>query len=319
MATQIASFGGASAVAAGTFIRSVRDRSIKLDVQPGAVRVSPITGADVEPVAAFLHEHLNDRIAPDRWGEAIDGSWGGERPNLGFMLVDGGRVVGVQLAFYSERLIDGRRERFCNLGAWCVRPVYRLHSLRLIQRTLGQEGYHFTDFSPSGNVVEINSRLGFRFLDAATVLVPHLPLPGGGPDASVSSDPEVIERTLSGRELELYSDHARAPAARHLVLIRGDESCYVMFRKERYKRLRAFVTVLHVGNPGLYRELARPLGRHLLFHHGAIGTLAEPRVVGHRPRPSVAITAPRRRMFRSAGLDPRDVDYLYSELACVAW
>ena len=285
----------------------------------GAVRVAPITEAYVRPVAAFLHEHLNDGVAAEDWAEAIDVPWDGERPNAGFMLVDAGEIVGVQLAFYSERLIDGRRERFCNLGAWCVLPGYRLQSLRLLMQALAQEGYHFTDFSPSGNVVEINTRLGFRFLDAATVLVPNLPLPGGGGRGTISSDPEVIERTLSGRDLQLYRDHAAARAARHLVLIRGDESCYVVFRKDRYKRLRAFVTVLYVGNPGLYRELARPLARRLLFHHGAIGTLAEPRVVGHRPRPSLAIRTPRRRMFRSADLDPRDVDYLYSELACVAW
>jgi hypothetical protein len=285
----------------------------------GGVRAAPITGADIGPVAEFLHANLNRRVATEHWADAIDVPWGVDQPNAGFMLVDAGEVVGVQLAFYSERLIEGHRERFCNLGAWCVLPAYRLHSLRLLKRTLDQDDYHFTDLSPSGSVVEINSRLGFRFLDAATVLVPNVPWPGGSRGVSISSDPELIERTLTGRELELYRDHARAPAARHLVLIRGDESCYVIFRRERYKRLRAFVSVLYVSNPGLYRGLARPLARHLLFHHGAVGTLVEPRVVGRRPPRSFGIRAPRRRMFRSPHLDPRHVDYLYSELVCVAW
>jgi len=235
------------------------------------------------------------------------------------MLIDAGDVVGVQLAFYSERLIEGRRERFCNLGAWCVLPAYRLHGLRLLRRALDQDGCHFTDLSPSGNVVEINSRLGFRFLDTSTVLVPNLPWPGLPGKGKVSSDPQVIERTLSGRDLQVYRDHSSAAAAHHLVLIDGEDSCYVMFRKDRYKRLRAFVSILHVGNPRLYRELARPLARHLLLHHGAIGTLAETRVVGDLPRPSFSIRSPRRKMFRSADLDPRRVDYLYSELVCVAW
>jgi hypothetical protein len=284
----------------------------------GAVRVAPISEAYLPQVAAFLHEHLNDRVSADDWSDAIDVPWDVDQPNAGFMLVDAGEVVGVQLAFYSERLIDGGRERFCNLGAWCVLPPYRLHSLRLLKQALDQDGYHFTDFSPSGKVVDINTRLGFRFLDAATVLVPNLPWPGGG-GGEISSDPEVIERTLVGLQLELYRDHAGAPAARHLVLIRGEESCYVMFRKERYKRLRAFASIIHVGNPRLYRELARPLARHLLFHHGAVATLAELRVLGDRPPRSFVIEAPRRRMFRSPDLDPRDVDYLYSELVCVPW
>jgi hypothetical protein len=285
----------------------------------GGVRVAPVTDAYIGSVAEFLQANLNGRVSAERWAEAIDVPWESERPNAGFMLVDAGEVVGVQLAFYSERLIAGRRERFCNLGAWCVLPAYRLHSLRLLNRTLEQQGYHFTDLSPSGNVVDINSRLDFRFLDASTVLVPNLPWPGTAGGGSISSDPEVIERTLTGRDLQLYKDHAAAPAARHLVLTRGEESCYVVFRKERYKRLRAFVSILYVGNPRLYRELARPLGRHLLFRHGAIATLAEVRVVGDRPARSFAIRPPRRRMFRSADLDPREVDYLYSELVCVEW
>jgi hypothetical protein len=318
----------ASAIHAVAFIWSVQEPPTNssfngateraVDVHSG-VRVAPITSAYIGPVAEFLHANLNRGVPTEHWAQAIDVPWQVDQPNAGFMLVDAGEIVGVQLAFYSERLIGGRRERFCNLGAWCVLPGYRLHSLRLLKRALGQDGYHFTDLSPSGSVVDINARLGFRFLDAATVLVPNVPWPGRARNASISADPEVIERTLTGPELELYRDHARAPAARHLVLIRGDESCYVIFRKERYKRLRAFVSVLYVGNPRLYRELARPLARHLLFRHGAVATLAEPRIVGDRPRPSLEIRAPRRRMFRSPRLDPRDVDYLYSELVCVAW
>ena len=147
----------------------------------GGVRVAPINDADVPAVADFLHANLNGRVSADHWAEALDVPWEVERPNAGFMLLDEGDVVGVQLAFYSERLIEGRRERFCNLGAWCVLPDYRFHGLRLLKSALDQEGYHFTDLSPSGNVVDINSRLDFRFLDTSTVLVPNLPWPGSRP------------------------------------------------------------------------------------------------------------------------------------------
>ena len=74
--------------------------------------------------------------------------WKVDAPNHGFMLRDGQRVVGVQLAFYSERLVAGRAERFCNLGAWCVLPEYRFHSIRLLMAVLAQDGYHFTSLSP---------------------------------------------------------------------------------------------------------------------------------------------------------------------------
>jgi hypothetical protein len=65
--------------------------------------------------------------------------------------------------------------------------------------------------------------------------------------------------------------------------------------------------------------MAKPLARHLLIHHGALATLAEERIVGYRPRLSLLLRSPRRKMFRSPSLAPAQVDDLYSELVCVAW
>jgi hypothetical protein len=284
-----------------------------------AVDLQPIGDDDIERVARFLHANLNDRVPPEAWARALDARWSGDRPNAGFMLVDGDDVVGAHLAFYSERLIAQRRERFCNLGAWCVLPEFRLHALRLLKALLAQDGYHFTDLSPSGNVVGINARLGFRALDTATVVVPNLPWPSWPGRDLISSDPAVIERTLTGRDLELYRDHAPMTGARHLVLVRGREWCYVVLRKERRKNLPLFASILHVSNPELFRRMARPFARHLLLRHGAAVTLAEDRVVGHRPRLSLRQRSPRQRMFLSPDLEPGQVDYFYSELVCLSW
>jgi hypothetical protein len=284
-----------------------------------AVSVVPITADDARRVGEFLHAHLDERVTLDHWARAVDLPWAVDRPNAGFMLLDGDSVVGVQLAFYSDRAIDGRPERFCNLAAWCVLPAYRLHSLRLLKAVLGQEGYHFTDLSPNGDVVGINRRLGFRFLDTTTALVPNIPWPTWPGRDVISSDPALIARTLTGGELQLYQDHAATRAARHLVLIKNDEWCYVIFRKDRRKQLPLFVSVLYVSNPALFRRMVRPLCRHMLLHHGAAATLAEHRIIGYRPRFGVTLPSPRRKMFRSASLEPSQIDDLYSELVCVAW
>ena len=283
------------------------------------INAVPITDADVRRVGEFLHVHLNRRVTADQWARAINVPWAVDKPNNGFMLLDDDVVVGAQLAFYSERTIAGRSEAFCNLGAWCVLPGYRFHSLRLLKAVLAQPGYHFTDLSPSGNVVEVNGMLNFHSLDAATALVPNIPWPSWPGRYVISSDPGLIGRTLTGRDLDLYHDHASTAAARHLVLISDDEWCYVVFRKDRWKRLPLFVSMLHVSNPALFRRMAHPLARHLLLRHRAVGTLAEDRVVGQRPRFSLRVRPPRRRMIRSRHLVPAQIDYLYSELVCVSW
>ena len=123
--------------------------------------------------------------------------WDENQPNHGFLLEDEGAVVGAYLALYATRPIDGQPEAFCNLAAWCVLPAYRHLGLRLLRALRAQPGYHFTDLSPSGNVVELNRRLRFEALDTATALVPNLPLPrfpGGG---AIRLTVECIEGELA--------------------------------------------------------------------------------------------------------------------------
>lgn len=285
----------------------------------GTAELHPITPADVRAVAEFLHAELNTRIAAAEWEASIIPAWACDQPNHGFLLRVGERIVGAYLAFYSKRKIEGRTQRFCNLAAWCVIDEYRSLSLLLLNALLAQKGYHFIDLSPSGSVIPLNIRLGFSHLDVATALVPNLPSPLWSWRVRVISEPKEIERTLRGRDLEIYRDHARATAARHIVVVEDDVTCYVIFRRVRRKNLPLFASILYVGNRELFRTVAKHVFQHLLLRHGILATLAELRVVGDRPKPSIMLKSPRPKMYRSANLRPDQIDYLYSELTCVAW
>jgi hypothetical protein len=286
-----------------------------------AVSIRPIHDDDLADVAEFLHAHLNERVSGAAWVDAFTPPWTCEQPNHGFMLVDdGGEVVGAYAALYSERSIDRRWERICNLAAWCVRDDHRFHSLRLVKALLAQDGYTFTDLSPSGNVVPLNLRLGFTELDTTTVLVPTLPWPARG-DVWVSSDPDAIGNTLSGDQLDLYRAHAGLAAARHVVVVDGDRWCWVVFRMDRRKRLPpVFASILHVSDQTLFLRQVRAISGHLLLHHGAVAMLAERRVTGRLPlRPAFTLKSPRRKMFLSSTMSADEVDYFYSELMCLSW
>jgi hypothetical protein len=235
------------------------------------------------------------------------------------MLIAGDEVVGANIAFYSERVIDSRTERFCNLGAWCVAEEHRLQGLRLVKAVLAQDGYHFTDLSPSGNVPAINEKLGFQYLDTTTAIVPNLPWPSLPGRMKISASPQAIESALSGEALRIYRDHRETAAARHLVVSQGDRHCYVIFRKDRRKGLALFASILYVSDPGMFATIAGPLARHLLVRHRIPLTLLERAVVPYAPRLSRSIQSPRRKMFRSPTLGPAQIDYLYSELVCLSW
>jgi hypothetical protein len=277
-----------------------------------AVELAPITREDVPRVAAFLHAHMDDAVSAERWARAIDLPWS---DGLGFMLRDSDDVVGAQLAWRSTRTIAGRDEHFCNLGSWCVLPEHRTHSLRLVRAVLADRDCHYTDLTPRPEVVAIEERLGFHHLDTTTLLVPNLPWPGRG---SVSGDPAVLERTLTGEALQIWRDHRDAEPARHVVLRRAGAWCYVLLRTERRRGLRV-ASVLHVSDPALFAAMTRALARHLLLRHGAVATLVEPRIAGSRPRPAVALRRMQPKLFRSARLELAHADDLYSELVFQPW
>lgn len=283
------------------------------------VELSPITEADLPRVAEFLsatfpHEPQESAAT---WERGLHSPWPDDPPNWGFMARDTGTVVGAYIAHYSEQEIDGRAERFCNLGAWNVLPSHRMHSIRLLKAILDQDGYHFTDLTPAENVVALNRRLGFEELDTRGFLAPCLPWPTLPGRASVTSDPQRIEQLLQGKELRAYRDHRGAPGLRHVAIAEGEGCCYVVLRPDRQGRLPV-LTVLHVSEPGILRRNARRFARHLLVHHRALAYAAEDRATGFRPRLSSALRAPQTRMFRSDRLGPDDIDYLYSEMVFVS-
>ena len=234
------------------------------------------------------------------------------------MLVAGGEIVGAQVAFYCERQIDGEPQRFCNLGAWCVAPEYRAHGLRLVSAALARKGFTFTDLSPSGNVVPLNKRLGFQSLDTRTSLVFNLPSPPSG-GVRLITDPVEIEATLRAPDLAIFRDHRTARAAHQLVIVRGDQTCHVVFRRDRRKRLPLFATILHASDAGLFQDCCGHLFNHLLLRCGIPMTLIEERIAPCRPWHAIELSKSRPRMFRSSSLDGQSIDYLYSELVCVPW
>jgi hypothetical protein len=279
------------------------------------VDVVPITADDVAVVADFLRDNLNDHVP---WRLACASTpWEAMSPNHGFMLRDDHRVVGALLALYSERLVDGRPERFCNMGSWCVLPEYRSRSLSLLKALLAQDGYHFTVLTADIGPQEILAWSGFRYLDTSAALIPNLPWPAAPSGTRISGDPDVIDATLAGSARTLYRDHATALAARHLVLTRGGQSCYVMYRESRFKD-KPVALVLHASNPELFHRALRPLTSHLLVRRRLVATLAELAIIDHKPPLSFSVTNwPK--MYRSDTLQPGQVDYLYSELTCVPW
>jgi hypothetical protein len=284
-----------------------------------SVEVKPITDADMQAVAEFLHRDMGSAVSAADWYRAMTPTWEFEQPNHGYLARENGQVVGACLALYSERVIDGQSRRICNLGVWCVAEGHRATGLRLLRALLRQRGYTFTDLTPNPTVVALNGRLGFTLLDTARAMVPNVPWPVWSRAVRVVDAPNEIDGLLSERDQAIYRDHA-ATAAHHVVLAKGDRSCYVMFRRDlgRFKRFPYFASILYVSDPDLFRDCASHFYRYLLVRRGIPLTLAEMRVIGHRPPRSLMMEGTAK-MYLSDDLQPQQIDNLYSELTCFKW
>lgn len=270
-------------------------------------------------VGRFLHENLNRRVPATAWAAVVAPPWQVEAPNHGFQLVGDEGIVGAYLAVYSEQPGAGGAVPVCNLAAFCVLEAYRAQGLRLMRALLGQADYQFTDLSPSGNVIALNERLGFRRLDTGTRLVANLPRPRRR-GTVVSGDPTVLERVLKGRDAQVYRDHKGAAAARHVVVEQDGAYGYLVFRRDRRKGLALFASPLYVGGDEGCLAAAWPqVASHLLLAHRLPATLAERRLLGFARGPGVELKESRPRMVKGTRLDPASVNYLYSELVLLEW
>ncbi len=270
------------------------------------------SGGDLATVARFLNEELDPDIPPEVWARSFDYPWMPERPNNGFRLMDGPRLVGVLLAFYCERRFGERRIACCNLSSWCVLPDYRAHSFRLMKRILSQTGYDFIDLTATDEVVRISTKLGFKRLDVGRVLVPHLPrLPKRG--VGIARPEELPEGALPEPARTIFEDHRGLPGIAHLAARTPAGPCYLIYARRRRKGVPCAV-IRHVEPSDRLPACLSSIGGYLLRREGLLASVVEERFLPRRPFGSIRLAKPSRKLYRGPNLRPGDIDNLYSEL-----
>jgi hypothetical protein len=277
----------------------------------------PIRDEDLPAFCRFLTEHLSNERSPEAWAEAFRQNWCRDKPNNGFMLRDGERIVGGIGAIYAERMVRGRPERFCNITSWCVLDAYRTQSGRLALAVVSQPGFHFTDLTPTEVVSKTLQFFKFKPMDERHLIVPNVPWPFG-PAASVRvvADPARIEALLGPDDARAYRDHRHLPWLHHLAVGHRDRWTHVVWRRTRLKNVPGAM-ILAVGDAELFLRCRLAVGNHLLWRHAAPYMRIEARLLPRLPRPSLVLAGYRNKVYRSDTLTERDISNLYSELVAL--
>lgn len=278
------------------------------------MKVSPIQPEDLGAVGQFLHEHLNPRFSAERWISSLTHPWAAHRPNLGMQLHDGDRLVGVFCAIYSDQVIDGRVEHFCNPHSWCVLESHRRHGIGLLLNLIKQPGYHFTMFTPNPTVTQVFRGLKFKDLDDRRYRCISLPsLKALQPGAIAESQRDKVAARLVGQDLADFEAHRSIPWLEFAVFGVGEDLCWVIYKPTYWKRLRS-AWIMHISNTGAFERHNALLRSHLLLQHRFATLSIESRWLDKAPALSLSDPRTQPKLFLSKTLGDGQIRDVYSEL-----
>jgi hypothetical protein len=232
-----------------------------------AIKCRQIGDSDLEAVVELLVAGFPERDAK-YWSTGLkrlsERKAIADYPRFGYLLENGGRLVGVLLTIFAECESEGRRYVRCNLSSWHVASELRSYGALLVSSATRRPEVTYLNVSPAPHTRATIEVQGFKRICRG--LVVSAPALGGRVRGArvTPFDPadQNIDR-LSDFERRLMRDHADLGCLT-LVCARGDEvSPFVFLPSERWKgRIRS----LHLGYCRRTEDFVKfsgPLGRAL--------------------------------------------------------
>jgi len=279
------------------------------------IEVRRIERSMFQEVYPLLLDLNNPYLTETDWKRIFDYRWDREEDYCGYGLFDGREIVGFLGLIFSKRWIDNQMESFCNLTSWIVKEKYRDQSLALILPALKLKDHTLTDLSASDKVLRIMKRLGFRELESELkVLLPY-PLARGPSDVRLTQEQNEIESVLKGNDLKLFRDHENLTSCSHLLLYGPNGYCYLIYSTVKNVTKYSYNYIHYLSNPIRFREYHGVIRSKIISITKIPFIVVDSRLVRNVHLPfsyTLSLTPPR--LYRSAHLEPEQIDNLYSEL-----
>ncbi len=268
---------------------------------------------DIPAICELMYGHMNRAIDRDQWTRLFQYSWLEDKPDFGYVVADGDRIVGFVGTIYSQRWIDHRWETFCNLSSWYLLRAYRGQGLgkRLLDCFLAKAHlYHYSILTVSKKRVEKLNGLGFTHLDNTRYVLPGLPEEPCG-QFSTLTDPDGIASYLPIHQRKLLQDH-RAYECRHLLIHNAEESCYLIV-KDFLHRDHYCTEILYASDYGFIGRHPQQIQQFVTVNERSSVSL-DSRFLDAPPPGAIIESLPTPRYYISEYREPRDFDALYSEV-----
>ena len=289
--------------------RSISDR--------GSTEVVRVSARDFGRIHSSLLIELDPKIPRGRWQRLFEWGWENPEDHSGFALVDGaGQFVGFMATIYSDQMVSGRTERFCNVSSWIVKEGFRSSALSLLLPVISRPELTVTNLTSIPTVNRMFRSLGFQTLE--THIRVCFPISRGRPGRRGRQNVSIHLRSEFGKG-ELPERVGRrvgdlADVCSHWFLRTADEVCHVAFSLGRRRHLPT-IRIHEVSEPDVFVRGLPELGRRFLREFKAPQFELDERLLrGREVKWSQKIPLPETRLFRSQAVNPKDISNLYSEL-----
>jgi len=278
------------------------------------IGVRPITPADTAEICDLLEHGFG--IAADDWRPLYTTNWLADNPTRGFVLTDGGRIVGHVGTIYSQREINGKTGIVCNFSGFYIAPAYRGRGLgaTLVAAAVRDERITYTTLTPAPVTQRVMEAFGFAILERHILLFP----PGLNAETLWRSrvDIDVNDRTvrasLGQAERRIYDDHASYDCLQMTARDAGGTAYLVVKRRLRraWSARIPFSQILYCSAPDVLARNLERIKLAIMWQQKTFGIAMNERLFPKAPR---AIRRKNIAQYRSAGFTPNELDLLYSE------
>jgi hypothetical protein len=278
------------------------------------VKIVKVDDSMFEEAYDLLLGFNNTEIPKEVWRRLLRPQWRLDGMHCGLGLVDQGRLVGFIGTLFSERVIEGRVERFCNLSSLIVREAYRRHGWMLMFSAVREEDCIITIFTPISVLYTRAPEIGFRNLGTRMKVMFSVPWARSvcGVDMELLDDPAEIRQHLDETHRRYLDDHLPYECG-HLLLRQSKRYCYVVHVSITSAKL-PYALILYVSDPELFAEFSIPIRAFILSKERMRFVAVDSRLIRDLPlRASFDFPTNIRRLYKPDRLSPHVVDNLYSE------
>jgi acetoacetyl-CoA synthetase len=278
------------------------------------IEVRPITPADIAEICDLLEHGFG--IAADDWRPLYTNNWLADNPTRGFVLTDGGRIVGHVATIYSQREINGKTGLVCNFSGFYIAPGYRGRGLgtTLIAAAVRDERVSYTTLTPAPVTQRVVEALGFAILERNLLLFP------AGLNAKtlwhsrvdIDVDARTVRASLGQAERRIYDDHASYDCLHMTARDAGGAAYLVVKRILRHVKSAPIPLslILYCSAPEVLARNLERIKLSIMWQQKTVGIAINERLFPNAPR---AIRRENIAQYRSTVFTPNELDLLYSE------